>query len=92
MTDRAPRARMTSEDRSREEVVEEHGEDPRRFLKAELKPDDGTGATGMLMLARIRGIRDPELWKAWYETETSREGGARKRVLQELEKVREEYL
>lgn len=92
MTDRAPRTRTRGDDRERAAVIEEHGEDPRRFLQADLKPDDGDGAHGMLMLARIRGIRDLELWRAWYEEETSREGGPRKKVLQELEDVRENHM
>ena len=51
------------------EPSRQYGENPARFLAAELAVDDGDGTSGELMLARIRGIVSTELIDYWLGVE-----------------------
>lgn len=73
----------------------EHGENPARFLQADIRADHGDGTSGELMFARIRGIETIALVRYWVAMErrlAAIEGrDARDRVLQALAK-RERHL
>ena len=51
------------------EPSRQYGENPARFLAAELAVDDGDGTRGELMLARIRGLETIELCGFWLAVE-----------------------
>jgi len=51
------------------EPSRQYGENPARFLAAELAVDDGDGTSGELMLARIRGVETIELCGFWLAVE-----------------------
>jgi len=51
------------------ELSAEHGENPARFLAADISPDHGDGTTGKLMFARIRGIETIALVRYWVAME-----------------------
>ncbi|MEZ3163267.1 hypothetical protein ABNG03_00155 [Halorubrum sp. RMP-47] len=77
------------------ELSAEHGENPARFLDVEIHVDSGSGTSGELMFARIRGIQTIALVRYWVAMErrlaSIRDRDPRERVLQALAQ-RERYL
>lgn len=70
------------------------GENPGRFLAADLRVDTGDGTSGELMLARIRGLESTELVDYWVGVERwlamQEDRRPRERVLDALAERRSE--
>ncbi|RDZ61418.1 hypothetical protein C5B90_19295 [Haloferax sp. Atlit-12N] len=62
------------------------GEDPARFLAEPLEPDAGDGASGMLALARIRGLETITKVRAFRAVERALHDGERQAIKDALDK------
>ncbi|ELZ84440.1 hypothetical protein C453_12876 [Haloferax elongans ATCC BAA-1513] len=71
-------------------IEEDEGEDPARFLAEPLEADYGDGASGMLALARIRGIESLSLLNAYRLVERELHGGERKTIKEALDEREQE--
>ncbi|ELZ96038.1 hypothetical protein C440_05592 [Haloferax mucosum ATCC BAA-1512] len=71
-------------------IEADEGEDPARFLAEPLEPDTGTGTSGQLALARIRGLETLGLVRAYRAVERTLHGGERQAIKDALDEREQE--